>query len=108
VAHASFACHLQDAFVAALNADFGHRARQESLMLDVGTTVGAINYLQRNLRRFCAPSGGASPPSSSRPRQRSSISRSAWLASLRLGTYLFRWRGHTTRAQHAKKRGLYR
>jgi len=59
VAHASFACHLQDAFVAALNADFGHRARQESLMLDVGTTVGAINYLQRNLRRFCAPSRAA-------------------------------------------------
>ena len=55
VAHASFACHLQDAFVAALNADFGHRARQESLMLDVGTTVGAINYLHRNLRRFMRP-----------------------------------------------------
>ena len=42
----------KDAFVAALDADFGHRARQESLMLDVGTTVGAINYLHNNLRRF--------------------------------------------------------
>ena len=45
----------QDAFVAALDADFGHRARQESLMLDVGTTVGAINYLHSNLRRFMRP-----------------------------------------------------
>jgi coniferyl-aldehyde dehydrogenase len=45
----------QDAFVAALDADFGHRARQESLMLDVGSTIGAINYLHRNLRRFMRP-----------------------------------------------------
>jgi coniferyl-aldehyde dehydrogenase len=45
----------QDAFVAALDADFGHRARQESLMLDLGTTVGAINYLHSNLRRFMRP-----------------------------------------------------
>ena len=42
----------QDRFVAALDADFGHRARQKSLMLDLGTTVGAINYLHSNLRRF--------------------------------------------------------
>ena len=42
----------QDAFVTALDADFGHRARQESLMLDLGTTVGTINYLHSNLRRF--------------------------------------------------------
>ena len=45
----------KDAFVAALDADFGHRARQESLMLDLGTTVGAINYLHSNLRRFMRP-----------------------------------------------------
>jgi coniferyl-aldehyde dehydrogenase len=45
----------QDEFVAALDADFGHRARQESLMLDLGTTVGAINYLHSNLRRFMRP-----------------------------------------------------
>jgi coniferyl-aldehyde dehydrogenase len=45
----------QDEFVAALDADFGHRSRQESLMLDVGTTVGAINYLHSNLRRFMRP-----------------------------------------------------
>ena len=42
----------RDAFVAALDADFGHRARQESQMLDLGSTVGAINYLHGNLRRF--------------------------------------------------------
>ena len=45
----------QETFVAALDADFGHRARQESLMLDLGTTVGAINYLHSNLRRFMRP-----------------------------------------------------
>jgi len=45
----------QDAFVAALDVDFGHRARQESLMLDVGSTIGTINYLHSNLRRFMRP-----------------------------------------------------
>ena len=45
----------QDRFVAALDADFGHRARQESKMLDLGTTVGAINYLYSNLRGFMRP-----------------------------------------------------
>ena len=45
----------QDAFVAALDADFGHRARQESQMLDLGSTVGGINYLYSNLRRFMRP-----------------------------------------------------
>ena len=45
----------QDQFVAALDSDFGHRARQESLMLDLGSTVGAINYLHGKLRRFMRP-----------------------------------------------------
>jgi len=45
----------QDAFVAALDVDFGHRARQESLMLDIGSTIGTINYLHSNLRRFMRP-----------------------------------------------------
>ncbi|MGH6736071.1 MAG: coniferyl aldehyde dehydrogenase [Methyloceanibacter sp.] len=45
----------QDDFVAALDADFGHRARQESQMLDLGSTVGGINYLYSNLRRFMRP-----------------------------------------------------
>jgi coniferyl-aldehyde dehydrogenase len=45
----------QDAFIAALDADFGHRSRQETLMLDIGSTVGAINYLHSNLRRFMRP-----------------------------------------------------
>jgi coniferyl-aldehyde dehydrogenase len=45
----------QDAFVAALDADFGHRARQESQMLDLGSTVGGTNYLYSNLRRFMRP-----------------------------------------------------
>ncbi len=45
----------QAAFVAALDADFGHRARQESQMLDLGSTIGGINYLHSNLRRFMRP-----------------------------------------------------
>jgi coniferyl-aldehyde dehydrogenase len=45
----------QAEFVAALDADFGHRSRQESLMLDLGSTVNAINYLHGNLRRFMRP-----------------------------------------------------
>ena len=45
----------RDEFVAALDADFGHRARQESQMLDLGSTIGGINYLHGNLRRFMRP-----------------------------------------------------
>jgi coniferyl-aldehyde dehydrogenase len=45
----------QEEFIAALDVDFGHRARQETLMLDIGSTVGAINYLHGNLRRFMRP-----------------------------------------------------
>jgi len=45
----------QEEFISALDADFGHRSRQETLMLDIGSTVGAINYLHGNLRRFMRP-----------------------------------------------------
>ncbi len=45
----------QDKFVAALDSDFGHRARQESQMLDLGSTIGGINYLHGKLRRFMRP-----------------------------------------------------
>ena len=45
----------QEEFVTALNADFGHRARQESLLLDLGSVVGTIKYLHRNLRRWMRP-----------------------------------------------------
>lgn len=42
----------QEEFVAALNADFGHRATQETVLLDLGSTVDTIKYLHRNLRRW--------------------------------------------------------
>jgi coniferyl-aldehyde dehydrogenase len=42
----------QEDFVAALNADFGHRSSQETLLLDLGSTVGTIKYLHHNLRRW--------------------------------------------------------
>lgn len=45
----------QDAFVAALNADFGHRSAQESLVFDLGTVVNSIKYLHRNLARWMRP-----------------------------------------------------
>ena len=45
----------QDAFVAALNTDFGHRAKQETLLLELGSTINIIKYLHRNLRRWMRP-----------------------------------------------------
>src|SRR5262245_47806697 len=45
----------EDAFVTALNADFGHRSREETLLFDVGSTVGGINYLFRNVARWMRP-----------------------------------------------------
>jgi coniferyl-aldehyde dehydrogenase len=43
---------------AALNADFGHRSRHETAIMDVMSVVLGIDYLHRNLRRFmrlCVP-----------------------------------------------------
>ena len=45
----------RDDFVTALNADFGHRSRQETLLLELGTVVSAIKYLHRNLARWMRP-----------------------------------------------------
>jgi coniferyl-aldehyde dehydrogenase len=39
----------------ALDADFGHRSRHESAMLEIVSTIQGIDYLHRNLRRFMAP-----------------------------------------------------
>jgi coniferyl-aldehyde dehydrogenase len=38
----------------ALNADFGHRSRHETAMLELVSLVQGIDYLHRNLRRFMA------------------------------------------------------
>jgi coniferyl-aldehyde dehydrogenase len=43
--------HRED-FVAALNTDFGYRSTQETLLLDLGSTIGTIKYLHHNLRRW--------------------------------------------------------
>ena len=45
----------EEAFVAALNADFGHRSREETLLFDVGSTVSGIYYLLRNVARWMRP-----------------------------------------------------
>jgi coniferyl-aldehyde dehydrogenase len=45
----------KEAFVAALDHDFGHRARQETLLLDIGSVINTIKYLHGNLRRFMRP-----------------------------------------------------
>src|SRR5262249_54558341 len=39
-------------FVAAINRDFGHRSRQETILFDLAWVVDGINYLRRNLRRW--------------------------------------------------------
>lgn len=45
----------RERFVAAINDDFGHRARQETLLMDIATSVDAINYLCRRLPRWVRP-----------------------------------------------------
>ena len=45
----------KEEFVAALDHDFGHRARQETLLLDIGSVIATIKYLHSNLRRFMRP-----------------------------------------------------
>ena len=46
--------HRED-FVAAINTDFGHRSRQETILFDLASVVDGINYLRRNLRRWMRP-----------------------------------------------------
>jgi coniferyl-aldehyde dehydrogenase len=45
----------EEAFVAALDADFGHRSRDETMLFDIGSTVSAINYLLSNVARWMRP-----------------------------------------------------
>ncbi|MEZ0283515.1 aldehyde dehydrogenase family protein, partial [Methyloceanibacter sp.] len=45
----------KEEFVAALDDDFGHRARKETLLLDIGSVIATIKYLHSNLRRFMRP-----------------------------------------------------
>ena len=45
----------EEALVSALDADFGHRSREETMLFDVGSTVGAINYLLSNVARWMRP-----------------------------------------------------
>ncbi|MDQ3564120.1 MAG: coniferyl aldehyde dehydrogenase [Pseudomonadota bacterium] len=42
-------------FVAAINADFGHRSRQETSLLEMATVVDGVKYLHRNLARWMRP-----------------------------------------------------
>ncbi|WP_217236315.1 hypothetical protein [Streptomyces sp. AC555_RSS877] len=39
----------------AIDADFGHRSRHESALMEVVGIVQGIDYLRRNLRRFMRP-----------------------------------------------------
>jgi coniferyl-aldehyde dehydrogenase len=45
----------EETFVAALDADFGHRSREETMLFDIGSTVSAINYLLSNVARWMRP-----------------------------------------------------
>jgi hypothetical protein len=40
-----------------MNADFGHRSREETVLFDVGSTVGSINKLLGNVARWMRPGG---------------------------------------------------
>lgn len=42
-------------FVAAINADFGHRSSQETSLLEMATVVDGVKYLHRNLARWMRP-----------------------------------------------------
>ncbi len=42
-------------FVAAVDADFGHRSRQETSILEMATIVDGVKYLHRNLARWMRP-----------------------------------------------------
>lgn len=41
---------------AALNADFGHRSRHETAIMEIFPIANGIDYLRKNLRRFMRPS----------------------------------------------------
>ena len=45
----------QDEFVSTLNDDFGHRAKDDSLIGDIVTTLGHLNYTLKNLKRWMKP-----------------------------------------------------
>jgi len=42
--------HRED-IVAAINTDFGHRSRQETLLFELASVVQGLNFLHRHLRR---------------------------------------------------------
>ncbi|WP_051953139.1 coniferyl aldehyde dehydrogenase [Methylocapsa aurea] len=46
--------HRED-FVAAINADFGHRSRQETSLLELSPVIEGIKYLHRNLALWMRP-----------------------------------------------------
>jgi coniferyl-aldehyde dehydrogenase len=51
---AALLAHRED-FVAAIDADFGHRARQETSLLELSPVVEGIKYLHRNLAGWMRP-----------------------------------------------------
>lgn len=45
----------EQAFIEALSADFGHRSKHESAMLDIVSTLGAVRHLRKNLGQWMKP-----------------------------------------------------
>ncbi|WP_336510463.1 coniferyl aldehyde dehydrogenase [Agrobacterium tumefaciens] len=45
----------RQAIEAAVDADFGHRSRHETAIMEIFGLVGGIDYLRKNLRRFMRP-----------------------------------------------------
>ncbi|MEH0631771.1 hypothetical protein [Streptomyces stelliscabiei] len=70
----------------AINADFGHRSRHESALMEVLGVVQGIDYLRRNLRRFMRRPAATSSCRCVSAATASSTSRSALSASSHRGT----------------------
>ncbi len=45
----------QDAIVAAISADYGHRSRHETLLTEIGPFLGGVRHVSANLKRWMKP-----------------------------------------------------
>jgi hypothetical protein len=71
-----------------LNEDFGHRSRHETAILEIMALTQGLDYLHRNLRRFMRPTRRHVALQFRSEVPGSNISRSAWSALWRPGTFL--------------------
>ncbi|PQA86529.1 coniferyl aldehyde dehydrogenase [Hyphococcus luteus] len=51
----------EDAFIEAINADFGNRARQETVIAEIVVTVSGAKLTKKNLKKWMQPRGAPTP-----------------------------------------------